>query len=157
MAVIKRRPGLTGWSRNPLEEMKRLKREMDRVLDSLAGTRGTSSASGVFPAINVSEDEENLYIRAELPGVAPEDIEITTEENNLIIKGERRIPTEGERVSYHRREREAGRFRRIISIPTRVATSKVTAVCRDGVLIVTLPKVAEAKPRQIEVKSHAES
>ncbi|UCF03701.1 MAG: Hsp20/alpha crystallin family protein [Deltaproteobacteria bacterium] len=80
-------------------------------------------------------------------------IPITTKENNLIIKGVRKIATEGEKVSYHRREREAGSFRRIISLPTRVDADKVTGVCRNGVLTVTLPKAAELKPRKIEVAS----
>jgi HSP20 family protein len=85
--------------------------------------------------------------------VNPEDIEMTTKENNLILKGERKIAPEGEKVSYHRRERDAGKFRRIISLPTRVDAEKVTAVCKNGVLTVTLPKAAEAKPRQITVKA----
>jgi HSP20 family protein len=101
----------------------------------------------------VSEDEDNLYVRAELPGVVPDEIEIAIKENNLVIKGERKITAEGEKISYHRREREAGSFRRIISLPTRVDSSKVTAACKNGVLTVTLPKAAEVKPRQIEVKT----
>ena len=153
MAVVRWKPGLFGWHRDPFAEMGRLRSEMDKIFDAFAGRRGIAHTVGVFPALNVSEDANNLYVRAELPGVAPEDFEITTEENNLIIKGERKIAPEGEKVSYHRREREAGRFRRIISLPSRVDADKVTAVCKNGVLTVTLPKAAEAKPRQIEVKS----
>jgi HSP20 family protein len=150
MAVIRWKPGFFGWHRDPFAEMHRLRREMDNLLAT--HERGIASTAGVFPALNLSEDEDNLYVRAELPGVVPEEIEITTKENNLIIKGERKITTEGEKVSYHRREREAGSFRRIISLPTRVDADKVTAVCKKGVLTVTLPKAAETKPRQIEVK-----
>jgi HSP20 family protein len=153
MAVVRWKPGFFGWHREPFGEMDRLRREMDRLIDTFSGRRGTVPHAGVFPAVNVSEDIENLYVRAELPGVAAEDIEITTEENNLIIKGERRIVAEGEKVSYHRRERDAGKFRRVTSLPTRVDTSKVTAVCKNGVLTVKLPKAAEVKPRQIEVTS----
>ena len=152
MAVVRWKPGFLGWHRDPFAEMNRLRREMDRVLGSYPAGRGISPAAGVFPALNVSEDERSFYVRAELPGVAPEDLEITTKENNLILKGERRIAAEGERISYHRREREAGTFRRIISLPTQVDASKVTAVSKNGVLTVTLPKKAESKPRQIEVK-----
>ena len=152
MAVVRWKPGFLGWHRDPFAEMDRLRREMDRVFGSFSAGRGISPTAGVFPALNVSEDEHNFYVRAELPGAAPEDIEITTKDNNLIIKGERRIAAEGEKVSYHRREREAGTFRRIISLPTQVDAGKVTAVCKNGVLTVTLPKTAEAKPRQIEVK-----
>ncbi|UCG11273.1 MAG: Hsp20/alpha crystallin family protein [Deltaproteobacteria bacterium] len=155
MVTVKWRPGLSGWQREPLSEMNRLRREMDRIWDSLSGTRrsGSISGAGVFPPLNVSEDVENVYVRAELPGVAAEDMEITTKDNNLVIKGERKIPTEGENVSYHRRERESGSFRRIISLPTQVDNEGVSAVCRNGVLTVTLPKAAKVKPRQVEVKS----
>jgi HSP20 family protein len=153
MAVIRWKPGLYGWHRDPFAEMGQLRSEMDKLLDAFAGRRGIAPTAGVFPALNVSEDEENLYVRAELPGVLPGDIEITTKENNLVIKGERKIAAEGEKASYHRREREAGSFRRIISLPTRVDSSQVTAACKNGVLTVTLPKAAEVKPRQIEVKA----
>jgi len=151
MAILRWKPGFYGWHRDPFAEMHRLRREMDNLLGT--GRRGLAPTAGVFPALNVSEDEDNLYVRAELPGVVPEEIEITTKENNLIIKGQRQIAAEGEQVSYHRREREAGSFRRIIALPTRVDSSKVTAACKNGVLTVTLPRAAEVKPRQVEVKS----
>ncbi|MCG6944040.1 MAG: Hsp20/alpha crystallin family protein [Deltaproteobacteria bacterium] len=151
MAVVRWKPGFFGWHRDPFTEVDRLRREVDNLFG--AHGRGIASTAGVFPALNLSEDEDNLYVRAELPGVVPEEIEITTKENNLIIKGERKIAAEGEKVSYHRREREAGSFRRIISLPTRVDAEKVTAVCKNGVLTVTLPRAAELKPRKIEVAS----
>ena len=153
MAVVRWKPGFFGWHRDPFSEMNRLRRDMDRIFGDYSAGRGIAPAAGVFPALNISEDDSNLYVRAELPGVNPEDIEMTTKENNLILKGERKIAAEGEKVSYHRRERDAGKFRRIISLPTRVDADKVTAVCKNGVLTVTLPKAAEAKPRQITVKS----
>ncbi|MCG6983100.1 MAG: Hsp20/alpha crystallin family protein [Deltaproteobacteria bacterium] len=153
MAVIRWKPGLFGWHRDPFSEMDRLRREMDSIYSALVEGRGSVPAAGVFPALNMSEDDHNLYVRAELPGVASENIDITTKQNNLIIKGERKIAAEGEKVSYHRKERDAGNFRRIISLPTPVDTNKVTAICKNGVLTVTLPKAAEAKPRQISVKT----
>jgi HSP20 family protein len=153
MAVVKWKPGIFGWHRDPFSEMDRLRREMDRIFGVYTGGREMAPAAGVFPALNMSEDDHNLYVRAELPGVAPENIEITTKENNLILKGERKIAAEGKKVSYHRKERDAGNFRRIISLPNRVDSDKVTAACKNGVLTVTLPKAAEAKPRQIAVKS----
>jgi HSP20 family protein len=153
MAVIRWKPGLFGWHRDPFIEMDRLRREMDSIYSAFAEGRGITPAAGVFPALNMFEDDHSLYVRAELPGVAPENIDITTKQNNLIINGERKIAAEGEKVSYHRKERDAGNFRRIISLPTQVATDKVTATCKNGVLTVTLPKAEEAKPRQISVKS----
>jgi HSP20 family molecular chaperone IbpA len=88
MAVVRWKPGFFGWHRDPFSEMNRLRREMDRVFGDYAGGRGIAPAAGVFPALNLSEDDYNLYVRAELPGVPPEDIEMTTKENNLILKGE---------------------------------------------------------------------
>lgn len=153
MAIVRWRPGLFGWQRDPYSAMGDLRKEIERLFDAFDGTPRAVIRSGVFPALNVSEDADHIYVRAELPGVSPEEIEITTHENNLIIKGERKIPAEAEKVSYHRREREAGSFRRITSLPTQVDTNKVTATCKDGVLTVTLPKATEAKPRRIDVKS----
>ena len=153
MAVIRWKPGLFGWHRDPFSEMDRLRREMDSIYSAFVEGRGSIPAAGVFPPLNMSEDDHNLYVRAELPGVAPENIDITTKQNNLIIQGERKIAAEGEKVSYHRKERDAGNFRRIISLPTPVDANKVTAIFKNGVLTVTLPKAEEAKPRQISVKT----
>ena len=153
MAIVRWRPGLFSWQKEPFSAMGDLRREIDRLYDAFAATPKGVARSGVFPALNISEDADKIYVRAELPGITPEEIEITTHDRNLIIKGERKISKEAEKVSYHRREREAGTFRRIISLPTQVNASKVTAACKDGVLTVTLPKAVEAKPRKIEVKS----
>jgi HSP20 family protein len=144
---------LFGWERDHFAELEQLQRQMNRLIGSAFGMGRARGEVGVFPALNLSEDQDNLYVRAELPGVALRDVEITTHDNNLIVKGERKIAAEGENVSYHRRERESGSFRRIVSLPSRVATDKVSAVLKNGVLTVTLPKAAEAKPRKIEVSS----
>jgi HSP20 family protein len=154
MATIKWRPGLLGWHKDPFLEMKRLQREMSRLLNHFTGSHEPTAPAGVFPLLNLSEDEDNLYVRAELPGVDPGDIELTTHQDKLMVKGERKIPAEDETVSYHRREREAGRFQRVTALPVQVDTDSVTAVCKDGVLTITLPKASEAKPRQIEVQSY---
>lgn len=91
MAIVRWKPGHWGWQRDPFAEMYRLQREMDRIYDSVLGRRGAVPSAGVFPALNISEDQDNLYVRAELPGIAPDELEITTKENNLIIVGERRF------------------------------------------------------------------
>jgi HSP20 family protein len=124
---------------------------MERLFDSLTGFTGQRTA-GVFPAINVSEDADALYVRAELPGIKTDDLDITMENDTLTIAGES-MPTTNESASFHRREREWGAFRRSFSVPTRVDSSKVQAGYHDGVLTVTLPKAAEARPKQIEVQS----
>lgn len=113
----------------------------------------TTPAAGVFPLINVTEDKDNYYVRAELPGLKADDLELSVTGETLSISGERKIPAEDEKAQYHRRERDAGRFSRIVSLPAQLNTGKVEASCTDGVLAVTLPKAEEAKPRQIAVKT----
>ncbi len=153
MALIRWTPTLMGWERDPFSELERMRREMNRLFSTIFPARSFGRAAGVFPPVNISEDAENIYVRAELPGIKATDIEISLEDNSLIIKGERKIPEEGENVTYHRREREEGTFRRIISLPTKIDAEKVTATSKNGVLEVVLPKAPESKPRQIEVKT----
>ena len=127
---------------------------MERLFDSLTGFTGLRSP-GVFPAINVSEDAASIYVRAELPGIKSDDLDVTMENETLTIAGEREMPSEDESVSYHRREREWGAFRRSFSIPARVDFDKVQARYSDGILTVVLPKAAEARPRQIAIQAGA--
>jgi HSP20 family protein len=109
--------------------------------------------AGVFPLTNATEDKENYYVRAELPGLKAADLDIHVTGNSLSIAGERKIPEEKKNAKYHRRERESGTFSRMITLPGQINTAKVQATCVDGVLTVTLPKAADAKPKQISVKS----
>jgi HSP20 family protein len=141
------------WS-SPFDELERLRRQMGLLSGGLAGGRLWSTpAAGVFPLMNITEDKNNYYVRAELPGLKADDLELSVTGDTLSISGERRIPAEDEKAQYHRREREAGRFSRIVSLPAQLDTGRVEASCTDGVLSVTLPKAEEAKPRQIAVKT----
>jgi HSP20 family protein len=133
--------------------MDQLRREMDRLWERAYGSEQQRRRAGVFPLLNISEDQDHVYVRAELAGVRPEDIDITLEENKLLLRGERKIPTEEKVVGYHRREREAGSFRRVVRLPDRLDASKVEAVFKDGVLTITLAKPEEVKPKQITVKT----
>ena len=141
---------------NGSHPINRLRSEMDRLFeDAFEGFPRLSREAWfapTFPAVNVWEDTDNVYVEAELPGLKLGDIELLVKGDELSIRGEYKDVCEDE-VSYHRKERESGRFRRIVSLPTRVDAEKVSAQCKDGILTVTLPKAAEAKPRQIEVKS----
>jgi HSP20 family protein len=133
--------------------MEQLRREMDRLWDRTYGSERSRRRAGVFPLLNLSEDKDHVYVRAELAGVRPEDIDITLEDNKLILRGERKIPTEEKVVGYHRREREAGSFRRVVRLPDRLDASKVAALFKDGILTITLAKPDEVKPKQITVKT----
>jgi HSP20 family protein len=134
-------------------EMDQLRREMDRLFDRASGSERLRRRAGVFPLLNLSEDKDHVYVRAELAGVRPEDIDITLEDNKLILRGERKIPAEEKVLGYHRREREAGSFRRLVRLPDRLDASKVEAVFKDGVLTITLAKPEQIKPKQITVKT----
>lgn len=139
---------------NPFAEFDQLRREMLRVFDAAAGNdSGHDIAAGVFPPMNVTQDDENFYLRAEVPGINAKDLSISTLRNRVSISGKREIPQENERVSYHRKERAEGAFSRTVTLPGEVATDRVEAHYSDGILALTLPKAEEAKPRQIAVKS----
>ena len=142
------------WQREPgsLSEFDRLRREVGRLFEGF-GTGTEQFFSRAYPALNLSEDQDNLYVRAELPGVKAEDLDVTVVEGRLMIRGKRSIPEEHASASYHRREREGGTFRRVLALPERVDPGEVSAATKDGVLTVTLPKREEAKPRKISVKS----
>jgi HSP20 family protein len=150
MAIIRwyERPDPRGLS----DQVERMQREMNRVFTDFFGRGASPLRAGVFPPVNVTEDQENLYIRAELPGIKPEEMEISVEGETLTLRGERKLHT-AENVSYHRREREAGRFRRILTLPARINPEGVNAIFKNGVLNVVLPKAEEARPKQIRIKS----
>lgn len=128
-----------------------LRREMLRLFDS--GETARRAESGVFPPLNVSEDENNFYLSAEVPGANPKDLSITALRNRVSIAGKREISREGEKVSYHRKERAEGSFSRVVTLPNEVESERVDARYADGILSLTLPKAEAAKPRQIAVKA----
>jgi HSP20 family protein len=138
------------WS--PFGELDVLRRSLDRLREGSSRGFPFTSAAGVFPLANITENKDCYYVRAEVPGVIADEIDISVTGKTLSIAGERKIPTE-EGASYHRRERRAGRFSRMITMPSDIDNNKVEAEFSNGVLTVKLPKAAAAKPRQITVKS----
>ena len=137
--------------RSPLEELHRMRQQLDQLFEDAAAPHQRLSA-GVFPLINLTEDKDNYYIRAELPGVKGEELDIQVTGNNLGISGERKIAAEKEGAKYHRREREAGRFSRMIGLPGDINADKVNAKIENGILTVVVAKAEAAKPKQISVK-----
>ncbi|MBF0397655.1 MAG: Hsp20/alpha crystallin family protein [Desulfobacterales bacterium] len=133
-----------------------LQKEMNKLFQDFFGesvyhyaTR--TSAAGVFPLINVTEDKEKIYVRAELPGINAEGLDITATGDSLSISGERKIVSEGDNVKYHRREREAGKFSRKFNLGKQIDSNKVEAKFIDGILTVVLPKSENSKPKQITI------
>ena len=140
-------------STNPFTEMERMRQQMDALSGMLS--RGTpwrrEQPAGVFPLLNLTENKDDYYIRAELPGITGEELGIEIVDKTLTISGERKIPEEDKKVRYHRREREAGRFSRAITLPGEGDSDKIRAHMRDGLLTITIPKAEAQKPRQITV------
>ena len=106
------------------------------------------------PSVDISETEKEITVKAELPGIDKKDIEISLDENHLIIKGEKRGETEETGKHFHRVERTFGSFYRSLLLPATVAKDKIDAAYKDGVLTVVLPKSEEAKKRVTHVKVH---
>jgi HSP20 family protein len=137
--------------RHPFAELERMRRQMERLYEGLSGPYQRDLA-GVFPLINLTENKESFFIRAELPGMKSEDLDIQVTVNSVSISGERKIPPEDKDARYHRREREAWRFSRVVGLPGEVNPDKVEASLNHGVLTVVVPKAELAKPRQITVR-----
>lgn len=138
---------------SPFADFDQVRREMLRLLEAAAGEMSPELGAGVFPPVNITQDEDNFYVRAEVPGVKPSALSISALRNRVSLAGKREIQREQEVVSYHRKERPEGSFNRTVTLPTEVDAGRVEAKYAEGILTVTLPKAEEAKPRQIAVRS----
>ncbi|MFZ7127942.1 MAG: Hsp20/alpha crystallin family protein [Desulfobacterales bacterium] len=144
--------GFPGLRRGPFEELDRIRREMDRLVNEFVDPTRVRGVSGVFPPVNLTEDRNHYYVRAEMPGVSSENLDVQATGRNLSISGERKIPEAGEGVRYHRREREGGTFSRAISLPGEIDADRIEASLVNGILTVTIPKSEASKPRQISIR-----
>ena len=137
---------------NTVQEVERLQNEMNRLWGMVSGGPASVERARIFPPVVVSEDNDYLYVRAELPGVETDQLDLSVVNDQLILRGERKTGEEGEKVNYHRREREEGIFRRVIALPSRVNTEKVEALTKNGILTIKLAKAEEVKARPIQIK-----
>jgi len=126
-----------------------LRDEIDHLFE--APLARTSEFLGWTPAFDVYEEKDTFVVKAELPGMKKEDINVSLQDGNLIISGERQTDTHNEGTEVYRAERFFGKFQRSAALPATVAADKVKAQYKDGMLTVTLPKTEEAKPKQIDV------
>lgn len=142
---------------DPVRFLGELTSDMNALFDTFVGENGGQKSAGFSPPIDIVESESGFTILMDVPGVAPEDIDIHLEENGLVIAGKR--PQAELDVSSHqrRRERFAGDFRRVVRVPERVDREKITADYRHGVLTVTVPKEAKPQPTKIVVRTDAAS
>lgn len=135
-------------------DWRHLQGEMQRAIETLAGTPFRQLARSAYPALNVWEEEGSFRVEAELPGLELEELEIYVNgDNQLTLKGERKEP-ELKEGTWHRQERGFGCFSRNVQLPQDVDPDQVTAEFKHGVLTITLPKKAEVQPRRIEVKGN---
>jgi HSP20 family protein len=150
MAIVRwtRRPFVYG----PFAELERLQGELNRLFQAVWGPEVARRPAGVSPPVNISEDADNIYVRAELPGVNPQDVDLAVAAETLTLGGKRSTEQPGT-VSYHRRERESGEFQRVIALPTRIDPGNVRATAKDGILLVTCPKAEEVKPKKITIQA----
>jgi len=137
----------------PFAELDRLQGELNRLFQAVWGPERWWRPQAVFPPVNVSEDKDNVYVRAEVPGVKPADLEISITGDTLTLSGRRTTEEVSSGAAYHRRERDSGTFQRVVTLPMAVDPDAVKAQVRDGVLSITLPKHETAKPRQIRVET----
>ena len=139
---------------DPFREMMSLREAMDSLFENAMiqpSTGGQQSGIWGFP-LDVTENEDNIMVKASIPGVNPEDLDVTVNGDVLTIKGETRHDEEKKNERYYLHERRFGRFERSIQLPTSVKTDAVQAEYQNGVLTLTLPKSEEVKPKRIAVK-----
>jgi HSP20 family protein len=126
---------------------------MDNVYSTLASGVNyiRRNYTGVFPLVNLTEDDDNLYLTAELPGIDAQALELTIKNDTVTLKGSKKVDSTAAEVNYHRRERDAGSFSRSVSLPIKVQSEAAEAAFKNGILTVTIPKATEAKAHQINI------
>ncbi len=132
------------------EELLGLQEAMDRTFNTGFFDSSTSS-KGVYPAVNIFENDGEMVLVAELPGVKKEDLDIEVKRNTVRLAGERNIE-HGKNVSYHRVERNSSKFDRTLRLPINVEADKVKAEYKDGLLVLSLPRAEIDKPKQITIQ-----
>ena len=146
---------LTRW--DPFREFTSLQDRMSRLFHDSFGDREEALTTSTFaPPVDVYEDEHNLTLKIEVPGIDEKDIDVRVENNTLTVHGERKFEKEEKEENYRRVERQYGSFTRSFTLPNVVDAEKVSANYDKGVLKITLAKKAEAKPKQIKVNVGSE-
>ncbi len=126
--------------------------DMDKMFSEFMPVAGGARA-GFMPAVDVYEDKNNVIVETQLAGVDPEKVDISIENDVLVVKGESEKKSEVEEKNYYRKEIRRGSFYRSIPLPTHVLGDKASAAAEDGVLKISIPKAPEAKPKMIKIKT----
>jgi HSP20 family protein len=143
---------VTRW--DPFNDMLTLREAMSQLFEESYVSPGVSrrGQGGFVPALDLSETADGYLVELVAPGLKPEDLQITLENNVLTIKGELRQETKNKQRNYHRVERRYGGFQRTIALPSTVKSDAIKAELNDGILRLEIPKAEEVKPRRIDVK-----
>ena len=141
---------------DPFRDVMTLQERMNRLFDQTLSRTRTDDDEGLTasmwsPAVDIFETSDSIVMKAELPGVSRDNIDIQVQDNTLMLKGERKFEREVKEENYLRIERSYGAFQRAFNLPAVVQQDKIKAVFRDGVLEVTMPKAEEAKPKQVKI------
>lgn len=146
---------------DPIRELEALRRQVERAFEDFGTWRRPFTrfaflpgmSARTYPLMNVAEDKDNVYVEALAPGLNPDTLELSVLGDTLRVAGEKPPITEDVKPeAFHRNERSAGRFVRTLTLPVAVNNDKVSAEYKNGLLLLTLPKAEEAKPKQISVK-----
>jgi HSP20 family protein len=129
-----------------------LQEEMNRLFEDFIGPSKGSDDVVWAPRVDISETKDDIVVKAELPGVTPDSINVDLTNNTLTIQGVKNKEDTDEGENFYRVERIYGKFMRSFSLPQRVKADSVKAKYKDGILVVTIPKAEEAKPREIKVE-----
>ena len=139
---------------DPFRDLVTIRDKMNRLFEDAVTQRGEEKelvASSWAPAVDIYEDESQLVLTAEIPGLSEKDVEIKIEDNVLSIQGERKLQKETREENYHRIERAYGSFYRSFTLPNYVDEDKIRAEHENGVVKITMPKKAELKPRKVKI------
>ncbi len=153
MALIPWRPKEMWW--DPFQDLERIQNEMNRLFDSSLGglkTRESGLLEGAWnPAIDIYDSKDNIMVKADVPGMKKDEIDISVHGDTLVIKGEKKQENKTKEKDFVRTERFYGSFNRTLRLPSEVDSEKVNASYMNGVLEIVLPKKEEARPKQLKI------
>ena len=136
---------------NPMRDMMSLQNRLNQLFGNLSFEDEELSTQAWMPRVDIYESPDSVELTLEVPGIPRESIRVTTADNRVTVSGERRLDHEDNRDGYHRVERSYGSFERSFTLPNNVDPTGVSAQYRDGLIVLTLPKRPESKPRQIDI------
>lgn len=136
----------------PFRDLMSMRDDFDRLFEGFFGRMPAIREDFWAPCVDIVENNGNIEVKAEIPGMKKEDIKVTVRDNVLSIAGERKQEKETKEKTFHRIESYYGKFSRRIQLPSEVEADKIKATYKDGVLNITLPKPESAKPKKIDVE-----